>query len=31
VSRYPSPDITLERIGDLVDVHRERLLGAATG
>ena len=31
VARYPSPDLTIERIGDLVEHHRDRLVAAAGG
>ena len=29
VSRYPAPDLTIERIGDLVEHHRDGLVAAA--
>ena len=29
VARYPVPDVTLERIGDFVDLHLEALVAAA--
>ena len=31
VARYPRPDLTIERIGDLVEHHRDRLVAAARG
>jgi hypothetical protein len=30
VARYPTPDLTIERIGDLVEHHLDRLHAAAS-
>ena len=31
VARYPVPDLTIERIGELVELDRDGLVGAAAG